>query len=951
MRSAGLLILAFASTARGSDPASAEFFETKIRPVLHEHCLPCHGGDAKKAPKGGLSLTNREVLLKGGDSGPAIISGDPAKSRLIEAIGYLNPDLQMPPKGKLPPVAIADLTAWVKAGATWPKETSTTATGPDAKFDLAGRKASHWAWNPFVVTPVPKPNHTTWARTDADRFLLEKMEAKGLKPAPDADPYTLLRRVYLDLTGLPPTPAEIEAFVQDSVLRTPHSALETVVDRLLASPHFGERWARHWLDLVRYAETKGHEFDSPIPNAYLYRDYVIRAFNADVPYDKFLTEHVAGDLVKEPRTNPADKSEESIIGTAFWFLGEEVHSPVDIRQDEADRFDNRIDVFGKTFLGLTIACARCHDHKFDAISAKDYYSLFAMLESSGYRLARVDGRLQEEQRLSARDITWPKPQEPNVPRSADVVVDYAHCETGQWLVDGFAFGNRPVMAGQFWLAKTEKGFDPRKAERSAAYYDRSFDALKPAAGMQLDPNALGKRMRSGRTLRTPAFTIKEGPVHILVRGAGSSYAAVAQHSMISGPLHGKLVKEFPKSDWFRWVTQDLSNYKGLTCHLELTPSGDSEFAVAAVVQGEKPKDSPALEDVKYQPAEKEDQRIPLDADKVRKFHLESRLVPAMWDGTTVSDFVFVRGNPKTPGDPVAPRFLEALTGPASYATVGSGRDMLAAQMTNPQFTPLVPRVMINRIWHHLFGRGIVPSVDNFGALGELPTHPELLDYLADLFVKDGWSVKQLIRTLALSRAYAMSSAIEPQSESADPKNELFHQANLRRLDAEVIRDSLLAVSGKLDPKMFGPSVPAHLTPFLDGRGRPGQSGPLDGAGRRSIYLEVRRNFLSPFLLAFDAPIPFSTVGRRQVSNVPAQSLILMNDPFVHDVAKVWGKKLTGEGTVEERIRKVYLAAFCRPPTEAEVAACKEFLGEKPGEKAWGELAHAVINAKEFIFLR
>jgi hypothetical protein len=420
--------------------------------------------------------------------------------------------------------------------------------------------------------------------------------------------------------------------------------------------------------------------------------------------------------------------------------------------------------------------------------------------------------------------------------------------------------------------------------------------------------------------------------------------------MINGPLHGKLVKGFSKSDRFRWVTHDLSNYKGLTCHLELTPSGDSEFAVAAVVQVEKPPPDPPASNLT-----ETKENAAIQAGDVRSQSLTirpaSRLVPAMWDGTTVKDHVFVRGNPRTPGEPVAPRFLEAVAGTAPFHTTGSGRLELAKQMTNPAITPLVPRVMVNRIWHHLFGRGIVPSVDNFGIMGEAPTHPELLDYLADRFVKDGWSVKRLIRTLVLSRAYAMSSAVDPRADGADPKNDLFHRANLRRLDAEVIRDSLLADSGKLDPKMFGPSVPAYLTPFLDGRGRPGKSGPLDGDGRRSIYLEVRRNFLNPFLLAFDTPIPFSTVGRRQVSNVPAQSLILMNDPFVHEMAKAWGKQLAAAGTKNEPIRTVYLTAFGRPPTAAEVATCREFLGEKPNEEHWAELAHAVFNAKEYIFLR
>jgi hypothetical protein len=418
--------------------------------------------------------------------------------------------------------------------------------------------------------------------------------------------------------------------------------------------------------------------------------------------------------------------------------------------------------------------------------------------------------------------------------------------------------------------------------------------------------------------------------------------------MINGPLHGKLVKEFPKSDDFRWVTHDLSNYKGMTCRMELTPSGDSEFAVAAVVQGEKPPDISPLDTESAEPTQADFDRAKQATDLLKALPRETRLVPAMSDGPVVPGHVFVRGNPKVEGEPVRPRFLEALAGPKPFIFPDSGRYELAEQMTDPTITPLVPRVMVNRIWHHLFGRGIVPSVDNFGVMGEAPTHPELLDYLVDRFVKDGWSVKKMIRLLVLSRAYAMASTGD---DSLDPKNDLFHRANLRRMDAEVIRDSMLAVSGRLDPKMFGPSVPVHLTPFLDGRGRPDKSGPLDGAGRRTVYLEVRRNFLDPFLLAFDFPIPFSTVGRRQVSNVPAQALILMNDPFVHEMAEAWGKKLAAGGTVEELVKGVYLTAFARPATAEEVRVCTEFLGEKPDAKRWADLVHAVFNTKEFIFVR
>ncbi|HEY1376993.1 MAG TPA: DUF1549 domain-containing protein, partial [Gemmataceae bacterium] len=383
-----LVLLPATTPAAAADPAGAEFFETKVRPILADHCFGCHSATAAKL-KGGLRLDSRAGVLRGGDTGPAAVAGDPAKSRLVAAINYTDVDLQMPPKGKLPAPAIADLTAWVKMGLPWPETAVAGASGSVKAFDLQKRKAEHWAWRPVRTAVPPAVRDAAWPLSPVDRFVLAKLEAAALAPAPPADRETLLRRVTFDLTGLPPTPAEQDAFLADPA----PDAFAKVVDRLLASPAFGERWGRHWLDLVRYAETRGHEFDYPVPDAHQYRDYVIRALNADVRYDRLVTEHVAGDLLPDPRRS-AGGSDESVLGTGFWLFSEMVHSPVDLRQDQADRVDNMIDVFSKAFLGLTVACARCHDHKYDAIGTKDYYALFGVLEGASGRLVRFDGREQ-----------------------------------------------------------------------------------------------------------------------------------------------------------------------------------------------------------------------------------------------------------------------------------------------------------------------------------------------------------------------------------------------------------------------------------------------------------------------------------------------------------------------------------------------------------------------------
>ncbi|MBI3822471.1 MAG: DUF1553 domain-containing protein, partial [Planctomycetes bacterium] len=601
-------------------------------------------------------------------------------------------------------------------------------------------------------------------------------------------------------------------------------------------------------------------------------------------------------------------------------------------------------------------------------------------------------------------------------KDAEVVVDYRNPSAADWLPDDLTFGAGSVQPGDIILGTSPTRPIARIVEHAAAERDRTWDGLKLAPGTQNESGSLGGAMRSGRTIRTPEFTLKHGKAFALVKGSGMIYAGVGQHIMLAGPLHGSLVQKFNTGDKFQWVAVNLMPYKGQRTHLEFTPSGDAEFAIVAVVQELNPpaavprgalkvpeeylncktsadladnyrgnlggiatilqaragrvadhreENAPYLNwfvqnlDLFIAPDSDEEKGLAKAAAPILDRHkkllaqikLDSRLTPAMQDGSGTDERVFNRGNPKMLGPVVPRRFLEAFAGADPLKVkAGSGRLELAQQMTDPALTPLITRVYVNRVWHHLFGRGIVGSVDNFGVLGEAPTHPELLDFLAYKFDKDGWSTKKLIRALVLTRAYQRSSAPDAKADEADPGNLLLHRMRLRRLEGEAIRDSILRVSGRLNPAMHGPSVPVYLTPFQDGRGKPG-SGPLDGDGRRSVYLSVRRNFLSSFLLAFDTPAPFSTVGKRTVSNVPAQALILMNDPFVHQQADVWAKRVLAEkGTIEERVRGMYLDAFTRPPTPAESRACLAYLGDSPDLRRWADLAHVLINTKEFYFV-
>ncbi len=949
-------------------------------------------------------------------------------------------------------------------------------------FDLRKRKQEHWCWQPLKLIAPPSAGSPTGSpRGDPgnpiDAFLVARLEENHLKPAPPAEKRTLLRRLYFDLIGLPPRPEEVEQFLGDSS----RDAYERVVDHLLSSPRFGERWARHWLDLVRYSETLGHEFDYLNQNAWRYRDYVIRAFNADVPYDQFVTEHLAGDLLERPRCHPTEGFNESIIGTAFYWLGQRDHSPVDVRLHQAEVIDNQIDVLSKTFLGLTVACARCHDHKFDAIGTKDYYALYGILGSSRYaqrsieppeRIAPIVEKLRalKEQIREALGRSWSNEarQAHRYLPAARAVIEDAPPLDGQ---DQPPATRRPTEAVardcgldprrlERWVSALEE--DRRKARRSQAApanlrskevefadfgkhgFDDWFvegdafgaapgvpgdfrvgDSNKPVAGLLREPmahsGALAGRLQG--VLRSPTFTIRHRYIHLLAAGREARVnVPVDNFTMIRDPIYGGL-KKVLNHDEPRWITIEVNLWKGHRAYLEFSdvstpdPADDGHkdgfapngwIAVGRVLFSDLP-DAPAAAEawpaLAFSESSTEDwvaawrarkadppvvarldwllQRGLLEADAsnpaaqrvsalVGEFqHLEAALpeparVPSLVDGSGLDETVFIRGNHKTPGEIVPRRFLEALGGSAQAAfREGSGRLALARAVTDPA-NPLLARVLVNRVWLHLFGRGIAPSPDDFGALGQAPTHPELLDWLAHWFrTEGGWQPKKLIKLLVTSHAYRMSSQPgDPVAEEKDPGNLLWHRMEVRRLEGEIIRDAILALSGRLDLAMFGPPVPIHLTEFMDGRGRPANSGPLDGAGRRTIYVEVRRNFVSPMMRAFDTPVPHSTVGRRTVSNVPAQSLILMNDPFVIEQAQRWAKDLLAgkDRRPDERVRAVFLAAFGRPPSSQEQAAARSFLEEQgasygvaapdrlDNEKVWADFCHVLLNVKEFVFV-
>lgn len=1025
---------------------AVEFFERKIRPILADNCQRCHNASKQKA---NLSLESLASALKGGDSGPALVPGKPETSRLIKAIGYQD-ELRMPPRGKLTDEQITDLTAWVKMGAPWPESKATNTTTKKV-FDLAERK-KFWCWQPVKDHSLPVVKQKSWPQSPVDHFILAKLEEKGLSPAPPAEPRTLLRRLYFDLIGLPPSPDEVLAF-EKAATRNPQSALAEVVDRLLASPQYGERWGRHWLDLVRFAETYGHEFDFDIPHAFEYRDYIIRAFNDDVSYRQLVLEHVAGDLLPKPRRHPTEKFNESIIGTGFWHLGEAKHSPVDIRGDEADRIDNQIDVFSKTFLGLTISCARCHDHKFDAITTKDYYSLYGFLSSSRYQRAFIDD--PERRAAALRELSDLQSQVQSIARErlarllkerADGLKDL---ETAAETFPALAsLLNREAAKAEVFTPRHKQLVDRLQAESAKAKGQPQvvFEGFKkpnfgdwfvtgdafgtgPARGELLHRSGLvlvpPGQAHSGLmspqlrgVLRSPTFTIDKKKVLFRTAGKGQVNLVIDNFQLIRDPIYGGLTFRIDK-ERPAWHAMDVTMWLGHKAYIEVIDDGDGFVVLDRVLfaDGGPPVEPPSslvmqvLDDlgVKTQAdlavrlqtlvvqiveqwqtdklAELPDaaervailnelldgDRLPMKAgDELAKLldrlkDAEAKLPPprralALADGPGIDEHVFIRGNHKNLGESVPRHYLDALSplspggrgaggeGATSGRASGSGRLTLAERLVDPA-DPLVARVMVNRIWKHHFGEGIVRSVDNFGVLGEQPSHPELLDYLAIESIKRGWSIKAMHRLLLLSSTYQMASAADPKADEADPQNRLLHKMPIRRLESEAIRDSLLAVSGRLDRKMYGPGVLPHLTEHMSGRGRPA-SGPLDGDGRRSIYVNVRRNFLTPMFLAFDYPIPFTTIGKRSASNVPAQALTMLNNPFVLQQAERWGKLVAAEkGLAREKVTRMYETAFARPPSSAELAEALAFLqGRESDTRAWTDLAHVLFNVKEFIFV-
>ena len=1193
-----ILALAVLAATHGqsarADDAGLDFFEKKIRPVLVKHCYECHSADAKKLG-GGLLLDHREGLRKGGETGAALVVGKPSESLLIKAIRYEDDSLKMPPKGKLPAAVITDLETWVKNGANDPRDKPTRTPAADSWAETFRSRRDWWSLRSVQKPVVPQPKNGSWSPQPVDRFILAKLEEKGLAPAEPADPRTLARRLSLVLTGLPPTPEQVASFVMEcqrtqtariersdtdqatdhpSDPRHPRSipqqAVQKLVDSLLDSPHFGERWTRHWLDVVRFTETHGNEWNYEVHHAWRYRDYLIRAFNADVPYDQFIREHIAGDLqpvgwVSDPtnpsingsgqrpnlraaRLHPTEHFNESIIGTGFYRFGEVNHDDcISLTSLGYDIADNQIDTLTKAFQATTVACARCHNHKLDAVSMDDYYALLAVLRSSrmvSHGIDSPDANAQQRQRLRAlktelrkelatvwlndaqqlaRYMAAAQAKRANRPDAAELAKGLDAQRLEKWIAnlaaekqpfddpfqpwrvlsaaDAAAFpmewrklaeqftkedrertefnqtqfvpfadfrgdvesivgergGGSPPVVGT--PIEATEGLTPPRSPDAMGWQigGQGFqDTSSPSGDFALHPDgdalvrailptgrfthALSDKLNG--TLRSPVLPLGKKHISFQVIGQRSSAVRLVSNNC---QLNYKNYKALTSADW-QWITfsppderDQLRTYAELMTMFDnpkfpdqlAALGGDggnyrlpwekaaenprSYFGITRVVLhdvGEPPKpevahlrplfhDPGSLTDVAMRYASvievalrrwaddkatdddvrwidallrrellnnklSQSPRVEELAKQYRQTEAElslPRVIVGIGEGGPgINQPIFARGDCTRPGEAVPRRYLEALSPSRdSFTSPGSGRLELAERIASAD-NPLTARVMVNRVWHHLFGTGLVRTVDDFGHVGEQPSHPELLDHLARQFVEEGWSVKRLIRSLVLTRTFQLSNQLPAAGREIDSLNRLLRHYPARRLEAEAVRDSILTASGRLDRTLFGLSVqPYREKEYADRRLFPG---PLDGNGRRSLYIKNNLMESPKFLGAFNLPGGKVAQGRRDVTNVPAQALALLNDPFVLQQAEVWGASLVKRSneTIPARIDAMFQIALSRPPTSDESERFEQAVRQLAGlhqiagadvltsQAVWKDVAHALFNVNEFIYI-
>ena len=944
-----LAALAFVSPVLADE--GMDFFEKKVRPLLAERCLECHSAEHKI--KGGLRLDLRDGWVKGGDAGPAIVPGDVAKSLLIEAVHYGNLDLQMPPKKPLTKEEISILEEWVKLGAPDPRTEGAVVKKQTGLSLEAGRK--FWAYAPITNPSVPNLKDTTWPQGEIDRFVLAKMETSNVKPSPAAKPDALARRLYYTLIGLPPTPQQVDEFTA-AAAKDSAKAAEVLVDELLASKQFGETWGRHWLDLARFAESSGGGRTLLFKDAWRFRDYVIEAFNADMPFDQFIREQIAGDLL--PAATQADQKRQC-IATAFLALGPTNYEEQDKQQLRFDVVDEQIETVGRALLGQTIGCARCHDHKFDPIPQRDYYALAGIFASTR--------TLMSYEENVARWISQPLPEDG--PQEALLVAHETKVkslekqltqakakltELSKYIAAETSAPAMPIAPASLPGIVLDDADAKVVGEWKHSVHVRSYIGK----GYLSDDNkAKGERTISFTPTipQTDSYEVRLAYTHAHVRANNvkvnilhaDGEDTIYVDQSLPPPIDGRFVSlgkfRFEK-DGAGYVL--LSN-EGTTSFvtvdaLQLIPTSDKTATAK-----ESPSDDVAVKKVKQLVKRLEAEMKQLSDHSLRR----QTAMTVHDDAGAIGDAqVRVRGIEKQRGETVPRGFLQVVTTSSpTFPAKQSGRKELAEWIASADH-PLTSRVLANRIWTWAFGQGLVRTVDNFGTTGELPSHPELLDFLALKLTKQQWSVKKLLREILLSSTW--QQAVQ-SATSEDPENRLLAHANRRRLDAEQIRDTLLSLSGKLEPSYLGQNIAGAGD--IDPNNFSAQDieyGYKFTDTKRSVYVPAFRNKRLDLFEVFDFGDINQPVGQRNVSTVAPQALYFLNHPFVLEQAKAAAERVMAEMTADEdRLALTFRRTLGRLPSVAESARCREFLQSSPNaSEAWTALQQSLFASLDFRYL-
>ncbi len=1077
-------------------PEDVSFFESRIRPVLIRHCYECHSS-ASAETGGGLLLDSRDGLRKGGDSGAAVVPGRPADSLLLEALRFES--LEMPPTGQLPIRVIRDFEEWIRQGLPDPRETPPTASEvAEAAWKIQFEERRHW-WSlqPLKQIRLPAVGDARWSQEPVDRFVRAKLDRENLTPATPATADVLLRRLSFVLTGLPPKSEDVVRFPA-LYAEEPDLAMVRMVDTLLESPHFGERFARHWMDVVRYTDTYGYEWDNPAKGSWEYRDYLIRVFNDDIGFDQLIREQLAGDLLPDPRINELAGVNESLIGPVFYHLGEHRHgSSLDFNGLHQDMIDNKIDAFSKAFLATTVACARCHNHKLDAISQKDYYALAGVFMSPRWTTRVVDAPGKHDTAIAAlrnlrceihRQLAalWgPADDEPLIRSSflkkwvadqsatlktvipddvaypitriasssdATIASDWTALKDqwvstrsarvtsnsskytiisdfsqpgfpAGWTTDGDGIKHGYVTDGTPLISLTDDSLVDELLPRG--YHTHALSSKLPGAVRlppqhEIDRQCISLNLRGGEwagRLIVPQNAFQSELVSFLNTGIDSEWVTTEDVRLRHGVnrvmtefMTASLNPNFPprtglasagevklKNNDYGFDKRSWLSITGIVVHDAVPSPVDTldhfqalyEPSVQTVTTTEAAwkrvadwfngairrwaANSPARGDVHLMNWLMIQDLLPNhlgDAPSIAELVRRYREIEATIDFPRTANSMDerdiapmdyrlnIRGDIYDDGQEVPRGFLAVFSGTNQVErSQRSGRRELAEYLSSRQ-NPQTARVYVNRVWQWVFGQGIVSTPDDFGRLGDLPSHPELLDWLAADFMDDGWSTKRLVRRLVLSQAFRQSGVHSQAARDQDPDNRLLHHYPTRRLAAEAIRDSMLMVSGQLDPVLYGRPINPPRT-VEDGAKRL-YSGALDSNGRRSLYMTMSIMDPPKFLVVFNLSNLKIPTGRRDVTNVPAQALALLNDPLVIHLANAWGEQVSRDShtTPQTRVRAMFVSAIGRSPDASEVERWTDALlgfcqtdDLMRDKQAWSDLAHVFFNTKEFIYFR